>query len=230
MASIARRSHPLVALAAVILLSVSACSSGSSSDRPAVSTAPSAVTASPESSPIPSETPSVEASPSTSPSPTSSGTATAVFGSGCASVPQSGKGSFDGMAKDRVATAASNNPLLTTLVTAVKKAGLVDTLNNTEDITVFAPSNAAFESMNKKTLARALASKSRLTDILTLHVVKGRIAPTELAGTHKTLNGQTITVTGSGEDFTVNDSAKIVCGNVQTANATVYIIDHVLMP
>jgi len=229
MASIARSSHPLVALAAVILFSVSACSSGSSSDAPAVSKAPSAATASPESSPSLSETPSVEASPSTSPAPTSSGTA-AAFGSGCASVPKSGAGSFDGMAKDRVATAASNNPLLSTLVTAVKKAGLVDTLNNTEDITVFAPSNAAFESVNKKTLARALASKSKLTDILTLHVVKGRIAPTELAGTHKTLNGKTITVTGSGEDFTVNDNAKIVCGNVQTANATVYIIDHVLLP
>lgn len=226
MASIARRSHPLVALAAVVLLSVSACSSGSSPDGPAVSTPPSAVTASPESSPSVSETPTVEASPA----PTSSGTAAAVFGSGCASVPKSGAGSFDGMAKDRVATAASNNPLLSTLVTAVKKAGLVDTLNNTEDITVFAPSNAAFGSVNKKTLARALASKSKLTDILTLHVVKGRIAPAELAGTHKTLNGKTITVTGSGEDFTVNDNAKIVCGNVQTANATVYIIDHVLLP
>ena len=50
-----------------------------------------------------------------------------------------------------------------------------------------------------------------------------------LAGDHKTLAGTTITVEGSGEDFTVG-KAKVVCGNVQTANATVYIIDGVLLP
>ncbi|NED84781.1 fasciclin domain-containing protein, partial [Streptomyces sp. SID11233] len=60
------------------------------------------------------------------------------FGPGCAGVPKSGAGSFDGMAQDPVATAASNNPALSTLVTAVKKAGLVDTLNNAKNITVFA--------------------------------------------------------------------------------------------
>ena len=79
------------------------------------------------------------------------------FGDGCASVPTSGKGSFDGMSSDPVATAASNNPLLSTLVTAVTKAGLGDTLNNAENITVFAPTNDAFAKIDKKTLDKVLA-------------------------------------------------------------------------
>lgn len=152
------------------------------------------------------------------------------FGSACASVPTSGAGSFKGMAQDPVATAASNNPALSTLVTAVKEAGLVDTLNSTDDITVFAPTNDAFGALDKATLDKALADpKGLLTTVLQNHVVKGRIAPADLAGEHKTIGGGTITVDGSGENFTVG-TAKVVCGNVQTANATVYIIDGVLLP
>ena len=221
-----RRLLAALAVTATLPLGITACTTDSGGGGGSASSAPSSAVASPVSSPTEAETSS--AAPSESPSSTAGSDAT--FGSGCAAVPTSGKGSFNGMAKDKVATAASNNPLLSTLVTAVKKAGLVDTLNNTEDITVFAPDNDAFKSLNKKTLAKTLASKSKLTDVLTLHVVKGRIAPADLAGKHKTLNGQSITVAGSGEDFTVNGNAKIVCGNVQTANATVYIIDHVLMP
>ena len=52
----------------------------------------------------------------------------------------------------------------------------------------------------------------------------------ELAGTHKTVQGTEVTVTGSGEDFKIDGKASVICGNVQTANATVYIIDSVLMP
>ena len=76
---------------------------------------------------------------------------TEPFGAGCAAVPTTGKGSFDGMSQDPVATAASNNPALSTLVTAVKAAGLVDTLNTTKDITVFAPTNDAFAAMLGRT-------------------------------------------------------------------------------
>ncbi len=219
-----RRLLATLAVTATLPLSITACTSSDSGGGASTSSAPSSEVASPVSSP--SEAVTSSAPPSESPSTA----ADATFGSGCASVPTSGKGSFDGMSKDAVATAASNNPLLSTLVTAVKKAGLVDTLNTTDDITVFAPDNGAFKRLNQKTLTKTLASKSKLTGVLTLHVVKGRIAPADLAGKHKTLNGQSITVTGSGEDFTVNGNAKIVCGNVQTSNATVYIIDHVLMP
>ena len=75
-----------------------------------------------------------------------------------------------------------------------------------------------------------LADKKTLTSILTYHVVAGKLAPAELAGTHKTLQGDDVTVSGSGENFKVDGAASVVCGNVQTANATVYIIDSVLMP
>ena len=68
-----------------------------------------------------------------------------------------------------------------------------------------------------------------LTKVLTNHVVPGRLAPDQLPGEHKTLAGTTLTVTGSGEAYKVGE-ANVVCGNVQTANATVYIIDQVLTP
>jgi uncharacterized surface protein with fasciclin (FAS1) repeats len=154
-----------------------------------------------------------------------------TFGAGCAAVPADGAGSFDGMATDPVATAASNNPALSQLVTLVGAANLGDTLNSAEDITVFAPANEAIEGLPQKTAKAAMADPSGLlTDVLTYHVVPGRLAPEDLAGTHETLQGSTLEVSGMGESFTVNGDASVVCGNVQTANATVYIIDGVLLP
>ncbi|MGW4723424.1 fasciclin domain-containing protein [Streptomyces sp. NPDC004291] len=153
------------------------------------------------------------------------------FGPACAGVPKEGAGSFEGMAKDPVATAASNNPALSTLVTAVKQAGLVDTLNNAQNITVFAPTNDAFAKIPKADLDKVLADKEMLTKILTYHVVGQKLTPKQLEnGTFETLQKSTLTTKGSGEEYTVNDSSKVVCGNVPTANATVYIVDTVLMP
>ncbi len=153
------------------------------------------------------------------------------FGPGCASVPKSGSGSFDGMAKDPVATAASNNPALSTLVTAVKKAGLVDTLNNAQNITVFAPTNDAFAKIPKADLDKLLADKAELTKVLTYHVVGEKLTPKQLdKGSFETLEKGKLTTSGSNMEYTVNDSSKVVCGNVPTANATVYIVDSVLMP
>ena len=84
---------------------------------------------------------------------------------------------------------------------------------------------------NAETLNKVLADKEMLTAILTEHVVGQRLGPDAVAGEFDTLNPkQGVTVEGSGEDFTVNGSAKVLCGNVQTANATVYIIDTVLLP
>ncbi|WP_121254241.1 fasciclin domain-containing protein [Nocardioides ferulae] len=157
--------------------------------------------------------------------------ASQVFGPGCAAVPTDGAGSFDGMVADPVATAASNNPLLTTLVTAVGEAGLVDTLNDAEGLTVFAPTDDAFAKIPAKDLKAVLADKDLLTSILTHHVVAGQLGPDEIAGEHETLNGDMIEVMGSGEEFTVGDEeAAVICGNVPTANATVYVVDTVLMP
>ena len=161
----------------------------------------------------------------------SSGAAAMDFGPACSSVPKSGAGSFTGMATAAVATAASANPVLSTLVTAVKKAGLVDTLNSAANITVFAPDNAAFAKLPKATLDKVLADKAELTKILTYHVADGRQTPGQLAsGTGiKTLEGGMVTPAVMNGTYMVN-KATVVCGNVQTANATVYIIDTVLMP
>lgn len=153
------------------------------------------------------------------------------FGPACAGVPKEGAGSFDGMAKDPVATAASNNPALSTLVAAVKKAGLVDTLNNAKDITVFAPTNDAFAKIPKADLDKVLSDKATLTKILTYHVVGQKITPKQLEnGSFETLEKGTVMTKGSGEAYKVNDTSNVVCGNVKTANANVYIVDTVLMP
>ena len=157
------------------------------------------------------------------------------FGEGCAAVPADGEGSFTGMTDDPVATAASNNPVLSTLVQAVMQANLVDTLNSAQDVTVIAPANPAFEAIPPDTLQAVLADNAQLTAILSHHVIEGRLAPDELAGTHTTLGGDEVTIEGSGEDFTVAQTvtgtpASVICGNVQTANATVYIVDQVLAP
>jgi uncharacterized surface protein with fasciclin (FAS1) repeats len=130
------------------------------------------------------------------------------------------------MATAPVATAASANPVLSTLVVAVKQAGLVDTLNSADGITVFAPDN-----IPASTLKSVLANKAELTKILSYHVVSGRVTPAELASGKalKTLEGSTVKPAMMGTTYTVN-GATVVCGNVQTANATVYIINSVLMP
>ncbi|MET8258099.1 fasciclin domain-containing protein [Micromonospora sp. NPDC005553] len=178
-----------------------------------------------------SGTPSTSASApmaSASPSTMMSG----QFGSGCAAVPtdSSNPGSFEAMAKVPVATAASGNPLLSTLVTAVKQANLVDSLNGAQGVTVFAPTNDAFAKIPKADLDKVLADDAMLKKILTYHVVPTQLSPDTLAGTHKTMQGDDVTVTGSGTSFTVNGTSMVVCGNVSTANATVYIVDSVLMP
>src|SRR5271163_4819552 len=141
-----------------------------------------ACSSSPSSSSASSPATSAPASSAASSAPASSGaTTTSDFGPGCASVPKSGAGSFTGMATAPVATAASANPGLSTLVVAVKKAGLVDTLNSADGITVFAPDNSAFAKIAPSTLSSVLANKAELTKILTYHVVSGRVTPAELA-------------------------------------------------
>ena len=202
----------VAAVALAVPLGLAACGSTGS----AASNAPAASAS--KTAPMATATPSADAS-------------AAVFGSGCTAVPKDGKGSFNGMATEPVATAASNNPLLKTLVTAVGAAGLGDTLNTTPDITVFAPVDSAFAKLPPSALKAALADpKGLLTKILTNHVVKGKITPAMLAGDHKTLEGGTLKITGSGESFKVNGANNIICGNVPTANATVYIVDGVLLP
>ena len=205
-----RRAAVAVAAAAVLPLALTACSDSGDKKSESQAAAPEAASSSPAEAATPMAGP---------------------FGPACAAVPEDGAGSFDGMAKDPVATAASNNPELSTLVSAVKQAGLVDTLNNAENITVFAPTNEAFAKIPKADLDKVLADKETLTKILTYHVVGQKLTPKQLEnGSFETLEKSMLTTSGSGESYTVNDSSKVVCGNVPTANATVYIVDTVLMP
>lgn len=132
-----------------------------------------------------------------------------------------------------VATAAAANPELSTLTEALSgklnpQVNLVDTLNNGQ-YTVFAPTNEAFAALPAGTLDKLKTDSALLTKILTYHVVSGQAAPDAVVGTHKTLEGQNVTVSGTPEALKVN-TAGVVCGGVKTANAQVYMIDAVLMP
>lgn len=159
-----------------------------------------------------------------------------LVGPGCAGYAEQvpdGAGSVAGMAQDPVAVAASNNPLLKTLVQAVSgklnpKVNLVSTLNGGE-FTVFAPVDAAFAKVPPATINTLKTDSALLTKILTYHVVPGQLSPDQVVGQQATVQKGMVDVTGSGDNLKVND-ANVICGGVHTANATVYLIDSVLMP
>jgi uncharacterized surface protein with fasciclin (FAS1) repeats len=177
-----------------------------------------------------------EATPATeAPAATTDGTdmeemADGPFGPACDAVPTEGEGSFAGMTDDTAATAASNNPLLSTLVTAVTQAGLVDTLNSDGPFTIFAPTNDAFAAIPAEDLDAVLADQELLSSILTYHVVAGEsldAAALGAAGSAESVNGATLEF---GADGTTVNGVDVLCSNVTTANATVHIIGEVLMP
>jgi uncharacterized surface protein with fasciclin (FAS1) repeats len=165
-----------------------------------------------------------------------------VFGPACSQLPQGdAPGSLDDMGPQPVANAASTNPLLTTLVTAVGKVpGLADTLNSQQAITVFAPYNGAFDevkaAVGEKAFNDLLADQEQLGGLLSYHVVPKRYDADGLvdARTAGALAGGQITIGGTAEAPTVTDgkgnTATVLCGNIPTDNATVFVIDKVLMP
>lgn len=160
----------------------------------------------------------------------------ALVGPGCAAYAEAnptGPASIEGMAAVPLAEAAAANPLLTTLTQAVSgqlnpDVDLVSTLNDGE-YTVFAPTDEAFAKLPAETIETLKTDADLLTKILTYHVVSGQAGPDAIAGEHTTLEGQSVEVTGSGDEWMVNE-AGVVCGGVTTTNATVYLIDSVLMP
>lgn len=162
---------------------------------------------------------------------------THLVGSGCAAYAEqvpTGPGSVAGMAASPLTVAASNNPLLTTLTAAVSgglnpNVNLVDTLNGGQ-FTLFAPTDAAFAKLDAATVASLKTDPQLLTSILTYHVVPGQASPDQVVGTHKTVNGADLTVTSGGPDHFMVNNANVVCGGVTTTNATVYLIDSVLLP
>ncbi|WP_326951942.1 MULTISPECIES: fasciclin domain-containing protein [unclassified Amycolatopsis] len=157
-----------------------------------------------------------------------------VFGPACSQLPQgSAPGSLDSMGPQPVASAASTNPLLTKLVAAVKATNLVDTLNSAPAITVFAPADPAFAALGDAKFNELAGKPAELSPILQYHVVGKRYDAKGLAaaGTLDSLNaaGGPLKIEGTGDNMTVN-GAKILCGNIPTKNATVFVIDKVLTP
>ena len=154
----------------------------------------------------------------------------ARFGSDCGMVPATGMGSFHGMSMDPVVAAASHNPLLTTLAKDIKTAGLTPDLNSMHAITVFAPANSAFAALPASAMSM-MHGQAELTKVLEYHVVNGHVTAAELASgmTLKTLEGDTLRASKMGAVYEVNN-ADVICGNIHTANATVYVINKVLMP
>jgi uncharacterized surface protein with fasciclin (FAS1) repeats len=210
-----------IAVATVSAFSLAACSgSGGSSSSPSSST------------PAP---PSSMSAPAPSRAADNGMTTNAdVFGPACSQLPQgNAPGSLDSMGPAPVASAASTNPLLTKLVAAVKAANLVDTLNSQSAITVFAPADPAFNALGEAKFNELAQNPSQLAPVLEYHVLGQRYDAKGLAaaGTVTSLDtsGGPIRIEGSGDNMTVN-GAKILCGNIPTKNATVFVIDKVLVP
>jgi uncharacterized surface protein with fasciclin (FAS1) repeats len=225
MKSAHRKALAATALSAVAIFGVAACSTGSATEGSG-----SSASASSGSSSAPAMT---SAAPSSS---AAAAPAAGLVGTGCAGYAEkvpSGPGSVAGMAMDPVATAASNNPVLTTLTAAVSGklnpgVNLVDTLNGGE-FTVIAPTDDAFAKIDPATLEKLKTDAPLLTSILTYHVIPGQLSPAQVAGTHETVEGGEVTISGAGEALKF-DGSGLVCGGVKTANATVYMVDTVMMP
>ncbi|AWZ23344.1 MULTISPECIES: fasciclin domain-containing protein [Rhodococcus] len=217
----ARKSLAVVGIGAMSLLGVAACSDDSGTDT--------------------TDTTTMETTQETMQETTTAATGTATpaagpVGPGCAdyvAANPTGPSSVEELANQPVAEAAGNVPILTTLTQALSgqlnpDVNLVETLNDGE-FTVFAPVDDAFAALPPETVQTLQTDSALLTDILTYHVVPGELTPADIAGTQTTVQGGTVEVAGEGEMWTVND-ANVICGGIETENATVYLIDGVLMP
>jgi uncharacterized surface protein with fasciclin (FAS1) repeats len=223
-----RTTKRIAAAAAVVsaLTMTAACGSSDSSEASKSDTSSSASSSSTPEAPMTSEAPADDV-------------AANLAGPGCAGYAEQvpdGSGSVAGMAADPVAVAAGNNPLLKTLTAAVSgklnpKVNLVDTLNGGE-FTVFAPTDDAFGKLPPATVKLLGTPKGAktLTSVLTYHVVAGQMNPKDIAGkTLTTVEGEKLKISGSADKLT-SQKSNVICGGVKTANATVYLIDTVMMP
>jgi uncharacterized surface protein with fasciclin (FAS1) repeats len=132
-----------------------------------------------------------------------------------------------------VGTVAAAVPFLSNVVAAANAAGITSTLNSAPAVTVFAPVDDAFKKEPPAQVQALLTDpmqKPVLIATLKYHVLTSKVQQADLAGKHTTLEGKQLTVAGSGENFTVDGKAKILCGGIQTKNAVVYLIDTVLHP
>jgi uncharacterized surface protein with fasciclin (FAS1) repeats len=132
---------------------------------------------------------------------------------------------------------AEHNPQFSTLVTALKAAGLVHTLEGSGPFTVFAPTNSAFAALPKGTLKTLLepSHKAELTSILTYHVVPGALKASQItSGPVKTVDGASFGVTAANGKVTITDgkgaTARVIKANVRASNGVIHVINRVLVP
>ena len=137
-----------------------------------------------------------------------------------------------GMKKDIVDVAAANGSF-STLVAAVKAAGLVDTLKGDSPFTVFAPTDEAFAKLPAGTVENLLKSenKDKLTAILTYHVVSGKVMAADVVklDSAATVQGQSVNVTTNNGSVMINN-ANVVMADVKASNGVIHVIDTVLLP
>lgn len=208
------RRHSLgIALAASVALAAAACgSTTTTSATPTGGAGPVSVT------------------PSPSPSGGSAAGTAARVGADCAMIPAKGKGSIGSMSTEQAVKAASTNPQLSVFTSAIRSAGLDKRLNTRQSYTLIIPVNSAFAALTKTQIAR-LHNASELPKIVGYQTVKGMISPPQFAASTRpaTLQGTPLTLSKSGSVYKVND-ATVLCGNIKTSNASVYIVSKVLLP
>lgn len=176
---------------------------------------------------------------SQSPSPASAEEAAAAaaamhglpFGGDCASLPDQGQGSIQSMAGYPVEAAVAHNPQLTMFARIIRAAGLAGRLNSATSLTVFAPDNNAFAQFGTGNIQTLLASKPDLHHLVRYQIVQGRVTPARLATGEPltSLLGTSVYPSGSAGMYWV-DNARVICGNIRTANATVYIVNQLMVP
>jgi uncharacterized surface protein with fasciclin (FAS1) repeats len=209
-----------VGVLAAAAAALTACSSGSSSSSNTTSAA------------APATSSSASSAETSSAASSSAASAGLPWGSGCASLGVT-PAQLTAASKLPVGVAAAAVPQLKTVVTAATVAGMVSTLNSAPSLTVFAPLDSAFAKEPAGLLQSLItdpSKKAQLVSTLKYHVVEGELTKEQLPGTHKTLEGSTLTITGSGDSYTINGTTKIVCGGIMTKNAVVNVIDGVLHP
>lgn len=126
---------------------------------------------------------------------------------------------------------AAANPQFSTLVSLVKKAGLVNTLSSGE-YTVFAPTNAAFRKVPKRTLDALAKNPAKLKAVLTYHVVAGAVPASDVVGLEraKTVNGKSVRISVRGRNVFLNRSTKVTKTDIRASNGIVHVINRVLIP
>ena len=131
----------------------------------------------------------------------------------------------------RIAGVAAKTPQLSTLLSLVKKAGLVDALSGTTALTVFAPTNAAFAKVPKATLNALAKNPAQLKRVLLYHVIAGKVTAAKVARLRsaKTLAGPTVRIRVIGATVQVN-TARVIRADVKASNGVVHLIDRVLLP